>query len=182
MVCMGPKTSRLVMHRTLMDIGLLLTNEKVNEQSRGTTFRCLSRSQSGHTTARERNKKSTLYFKLRQQHTTKYYTSSFTNMCSKERKKTQSPDCSYNSDSIDGEPSPTERVNRGADLESLRERGASILDRMEDTEQEIRRLNAEAARIRAARREYIKIWKARKTAAEAGNSNDQPPPAGKPTA
>ena len=57
MVCMGPKTSRLVMHRTLMDIGLLLTNEKVNEQSRGTTFRCLSRSQSGHTTARERNKR-----------------------------------------------------------------------------------------------------------------------------
>ena len=103
-------------------------------------------------------------------------------MCSKERKKTQSPDCSYNSDSIDGEPSPTERVSRGADLESLRERGASILDRMWDTEQEIRRLNAEAARIRAARREYIKIWKARKTAAEAGNSNDQPPPAGKPTA
>ena len=103
-------------------------------------------------------------------------------MCSKERKKTQSPDCSYNSDSIDGEPSPTERVSRGADLESLRERGVSILDRMRDTEQEIRRLNAEAARVRAARREYIEIWKARKAAAEAGNSNDQPPPAGKPTA
>ena len=103
-------------------------------------------------------------------------------MCPKGRKKPQNPDCSYDSDSTDGSPSPTDRANRGADLESLRERGTLILERMRNTEQEIQHLNAEAARVRAARREYMEIWRARKVAAEAGNSNDQPPPPGNPTA
>ena len=103
-------------------------------------------------------------------------------MCPRGRKKPQNPNYLYDSDSTDRSPSPTDRANRGADLESLRERGALILERMQNTEQEIRHLNAEAARVRAARREYIEIWKARKAAAEAGNSNDQPPPPGNPTA
>ena len=96
-------------------------------------------------------------------------------MCPRGRKKPQNPDCSDDSDSTDGSPSPTDRAIREADLESPRERERNA-------EQEIQHLNTEAARIRAARRKYIEIWKARKMAAEAGNSNDQPPPPGNSTA
>ena len=121
-------------------------------------------------------------------------------MCPRGRRRFQDPEYSNDSDSdSDESPSPADRANREAVLESLRERGNLILERIREREQEMQQLNAEAAearsqlaarerlvqeaaRIRAARREFMEVIKARKAAAEAGNSNDQPPPPGNPTA
>ena len=115
-------------------------------------------------------------------------------MCPRGRRRFQDPEYSNDSDSdSDESPSPADRANREAVLGSLRERGNLILERIREREQEMQQLNAEAAearsqlaarerlvqeaaRIRAARREFMEVIKARKAAAEAGNPNDQPPP------
>ena len=121
-------------------------------------------------------------------------------MCPRGRKKHQDPAYSYDSDSdSDRSQSPTNCANREADLESLRERRALVLERVREREQEIQQINAEAAearrqlearerllqeqiRIRMARREFMEKWRAQKAAEGKGNSDDQHPPPGNSSA
>ena len=110
--------------------------------------------------------------------------------------QSQDSDSSYDSEDSERGLSPIRSANQEANLVALREREALLREGVQTAEQEIRQINEEvaearrqldehqqeAARVRAARRAYMEILRARKAADQAGSPNNRPPPSGGSTA